>query len=457
MIGLCSLPRVTNATPASADARHRVVIIGGGFGGVKAAQKLRHAPVDITLVDRTNHHLFQPLLYQVATGVLSPGQIAPALRSMFRRQRNVEVLLAETEGFDLERRIVHLSAEHAVELPYDSLIVAAGATHSYFGHEEWARFAPGVKSLDDAQHVRSRILLAFELAEQATDEAERDALMTFVVVGAGPTGVELAGQLAILSRRVLTYDYRRIDPARARIIQIDGTDSVLGTFAPPLREHAKHDLRELGVDVQLGTTAIDVDDQSITVRSKDGSERRIPTRTVLWAAGVQASPLTKALAEASGTKLDLDRAGRLTVEQDLSLPGHPEVFAIGDMVALEGVPGVAPAAIQQGAYVGHVVRRRARGRERHRRFHYIDKGTVATIGRTRAVAQIWKINLSGFPAFVIWAGVHLTYLVGWGNRYEAVTRWMWTLAARNRRERLISVDSLRAEHAEEHPASAQSG
>jgi NADH dehydrogenase len=422
------------------------VIIGGGFGGVKAAQKLRHAPVDITLVDRTNHHLFQPLLYQVATGVLSPGQIAPALRSMFRRQHNVEVLLAEVEGFDLERRAVRATAEHPVELPYDSLIVAAGAAHSYFGHEEWARFAPGVKSLDDAQHVRSRILLAFELAEQATDDDERDGWMTFVVVGAGPTGVELAGQLAILSRRVLTYDYRRIDPARARIILIDGTDAVLGTFAAPLREHAKHDLRELGVDVQLGTTAIDLDDKGITVRSQDRGERRISSRTVLWAAGVQASPLTRALAEASGAKLDLDRAGRLSVEQDLSLPGHPEVFAIGDMVAIDGVPGVAPAAIQQGGYVGHVVRRRSRGRERHRRFRYIDKGTVATIGRTRAVAQIWKINLSGFPAFVIWAGVHLTYLVGWGNRYEAVSRWMWTLAARNRRERLLSVDSLRAEH-----------
>jgi NADH dehydrogenase len=426
------------------------VIVGGGFGGVKAAKALRHAPVDITLVDRTNHHLFQPLLYQVATGVLSPGQIAPALRSMFRHQRNVTVLLAEVDGFDLEKRVVHASAEHRLELPYDTLIVAAGATHSYFGHDDWARFAPGVKSLDDAQHVRSRILLAFELAEQATDDAERDAWMTFVVVGAGPTGVELAGQLAILSRRVLTYDYRRIDPARARIILIEGTDSVLGTFAPRLREHAKHDLRELGVDVQLGTLAVGLDAESITVSTKDRGERRIAARTILWAAGVQASPLTRQLAEASGE--ELDRAGRLGVEKDLSLPGHPEVFAIGDMVAIDGVPGVAPAAIQQGAYVGHVVRRRARGHNRYWRFHYIDKGTVATIGRTRAVAQLpGGLKLSGFPAFVIWAVIHLTYLVGWGNRYEAVARWLWTLAARNRRERLVSVDNLRREHPESDP------
>ena len=421
------------------------MIVGGGFGGVKAAQALRHAHADVTLVDRTNHHLFQPLLYQVATGVLSPGQIAPALRAMFRHQHNVTVLLADVEGFDLQRRVVHATAEHRLELPYDTLIVAAGATHSYFGHADWARFAPGVKSLDDAEHVRSRILIAFEMAEQATDDAERDAWMTFVVVGAGPTGVELAGQLAILSRRVLNRDYRRIDPARSRIILLDGTDSVLGAFSPQLRVHAQHDLREMGVDVQLGTTAVGIDEDGITVSAKDGGQRRIPSRTVLWAAGVQASPLARQLGEASGASVD--RAGRLTVEPDLSLTGHPDVFAIGDMVALKGVPGVAPAAIQQGAYVGHVVRRRIRGRQRHRRFHYLDKGTVATIGRTRAVAEIpGHVKLSGLPAFVVWAVVHLTYLVGWGNRYEAVARWMWTLAARNRRERLISVAALLAEH-----------
>jgi NADH dehydrogenase len=386
----------------------------------------------------------------VATGVLSPGQIAPALRAMFRNQHNVRVLLAHVDGFDLEQRVVHATAEEQIELPYDTLIVAAGATHSYFGHGEWAQVAPGVKSLDDALHVRSRILIAFELAEQATDDAERDAWMTFVVVGAGPTGVELAGQIAILSRSVLNRDYRRIDPAHSRIILIDGTDSVLGTFAPTLREHAKHDLRELGVDVQLNTTAVGIDDDGIDVSVKGGEARRIASRTVVWAAGVQATPLARQLADATGASVD--RAGRLSVEADLSLTGHPEVFALGDMVALKDVPGVAPAAIQQGAYVGHVVRRRVRGRERHRRFRYLDKGTVATIGRTRAVAELpGAVKISGPAAFVVWAAVHLTYLVGWGNRYEAVMRWMWTLAARNRRERLISVKDLRSEHGRDEP------
>jgi NADH dehydrogenase len=428
--------------PPRPGARHRVVIIGGGFGGAKAADKLRRADVEVTLVDRANHHLFQPLLYQVATGVLSPGQIAPALRGMFRRQHNVRVLLADAELIDLDRRVVHLQSEYEFELPYDTLIVAAGATHSYFGHPEWAEFAPGIKSLNDAIHVRSRILGAFEMAEQAQTEAEREAWMTFVVVGAGPTGVELAGQLAILSRRVIEHDYRRIDPARARIIQIDGTDSVLGAFDRKLRERARHDLRELGVDVQLDTMATAVDQYGIEVKA-GGTERRIDTRTVLWAAGVQASPLGKILAD--GSDAETDRTGRIIVSDDLSLPGRPEVFAIGDMIALDGVPGVAPAAIQEGAYVAKVIKRRLDGHSKGR-FRYIDKGTVATIGRTRAVAQVSFIKLSGLPAFAIWAAVHLTYLVGWGNRYEAVMRWMWTLAARNRRERLITVSSVLKDH-----------
>jgi NADH dehydrogenase len=415
--------------------RHRVVIVGGGFGGVKAAGKLRHADVDVTLIDRTNHHLFQPLLYQVATGVLSAGQIAPALRGMFRRQRNLRVLLADVRGLDLERRVVKASAEREMEVPYDSLIVAAGATHSYFGHEEWARVAPGVKSIEDAVHVRRRILGAFELAEQAETIEQREAWMTFVVVGAGPTGVELAGQLAILSRRVLEHDYRVINPAAARIILIDGADSVLPAFSEPLRDQARQDLQDLGVEVQLGAMAADIDERGIDVREGE-HQRRIDARTVLWAAGVQASPLAGQLAEATGARTD--RSGRLSVAEDLSLPGHPEVFAIGDMVAIEGVPGVAPAAIQMGGYVAKTIRRRLAG-HRRRRFRYIDKGTVATIGRTRAVAQVGSIKLWGLPAFAVWAAVHLTYLVGWGNRYEAVTRWLWQLAARNRREREITV------------------
>jgi len=421
----------------SNSARHRVVIVGGGFGGLKAARALRRAPVEVTLLDRTNHHLFQPLLYQVATGVLSPGQIAPALRSMFRHQPNVRTLLAEVTGIDLERRVVTAAAAEEIELQYDTLIVAAGARHSYFGHPEWAAIAPGIKSLEDAAHVRSRVLGAFELAEQASTDAEREAWLTFVVVGAGPTGVELAGQLAILSRRVLKGEFRRIDATRARIILIDGTSSVLPVFSEPLRERARQDLIALGVDVELEAMAVSIDERGIEIDQH--GRRRIEARTVLWAAGVQASPLTELLAAGSGA--ETDRSGRLLVLPDLTLPGHPEVFAIGDMVSVEGVPGVAPAAIQEGHYVGKVVVARLAGRS-SRPFHYLDKGTVATIGRTRAVAEVSILKLAGFPAFLVWAAVHLAYLVGWGNRFEAVARWMWTLVARNRRERLISTQSL---------------
>jgi NADH:ubiquinone reductase (H+-translocating) len=418
--------------------RHRVVIVGGGFAGLHAARALRHADVDVTLVDKTNHHLFQPLLYQVATGVLSPGQIAPALRSMFRHQPNARTLLAEVEGFDLARNVVRARAEHAFELPYDSLIVAAGATHSYFGHDNWADIAPGIKSLDDAARVRSRVLGAFELAEQARAGSEREAWLTFVVVGAGPTGVELAGQLAILSRKVLRGEYRTIDPTRARILLIDAGPSALPAFAPRLQQRAAHDLRQLGVELEFGAMAVGVDRGGIEIDAH-GQRRRIAARTVIWAAGVRASPLADMLAHASGAVTK--RSGQVVVEPDLSLPGHPEVFAIGDMAYVEGVPGLAPAAIQQGGYVARQIRARLRGGQR-RPFRYLDKGSIATIGRTRAVAQVGPLKLWGPPAFVIWAVVHLAYLVGWGNRYEAVARWMWTLIARNRRERLISLKGL---------------
>jgi NADH dehydrogenase len=419
-------------------ARHRVVIVGGGFGGFAAARALRHADVEVTLIDRTNHHLFQPLLYQVATGLLSPGQIAPALRGLLRRQARTRVMLAEVTGFDLRRRVVAADAERPVEVPYDTLIVAAGATHSYFDHPEWSAIAPGVKTLDDAQRVRSRILAAFEMAEQASEQAEREAWMTLVVVGAGPTGVELAGQLAILSRRVLVGDYCSIDPATARIVLLDGAPAVLPSFAPGLREQARKGLTRLGVEVQLGTRAVAIDTRGIEVEAGP-SRTRIESRTVLWAAGVQASALGRALAEQSGASLD--RSGRISVQEDLSLPGHPEVFALGDMVGIEGVPGVAPAAIQEGRYVARVIAARLGGRSR-RGFRYRDKGMVATVGRTHAVAQVWRVRLSGLAAMLLYGIVHLTYLTGWGNRYEALARWLWTAIARNRRERLISVWSL---------------
>jgi NADH dehydrogenase len=417
-----------------------VVIIGGGFGGIHAAKALAHAPVSITLVDRTNHHLFQPLLYQVATGVLSPGQIAPALRGLFRHQSNVEVLLGEVRDVDLDRRVVRAGAIEDLEIAYDTLIVAAGATHSYFGHENWAATAPGMKTLDDATRLRSRILGAFELAEQEADPAARRAWLTFAIVGAGPTGVELAGQIALLANRVLRGEYRHIDPSSARVVLLDAVPRVLGGFPASLQERAKRDLQGMGVDVELESPVTEIDAHGVIVGSQE-HQRRIDARTVLWAAGVKASPLGALMAEGSGAQVD--RAGRLHVEGDLSLPGHPEVFAIGDMVSIPDVPGTAQPAIQEGKYVAKVVRRRVGGGKAPKAFKYRDLGTMAVIGRTRAVADLFgRVRVGGFLAFIIWGFIHLVYLVGWGNRYEAVARWLWTILARNRRERLISMTSL---------------
>jgi NADH dehydrogenase len=425
-------------TPTS--SRDRVVVIGGGFGGVRAVKALEHSPVEITLIDRTNHHLFQPLLYQVATGVLSAGQIAPALRSMFRRQRNVRVLLGAVTDIDLEQRSVRMVAENAHVIPYDTLIVATGATHSYFGHEEWARFAPGMKSLDDASRVRSRILGAFEIAEQQSDPAERQSWLTFAVVGAGPTGVELAGQIALLAHRVLRGEYREMDPSTSRVLLFDATASVLGTFPRSLSERAARDLRKLGVDVERNAPVTEIDANGLTVGS-DGNSRHIQAKTVIWAAGVTASELGENIAQ--GSQAELDGAGRLQVEPDLSVPGHPEVFAIGDMITLPGVPGTAQPAIQEGKYVAEVVHARLAGRPAPGPFKYRDLGLIAAIGRNSAVADLFgRIRIAGPVAFVIWGVVHLGYLVGWGNRYEAVARWLWTILARNRRERLISIVSL---------------
>jgi NADH dehydrogenase len=427
-------PTTTSSSP------HRVVVIGGGFGGTRATKALEHSPVEITLIDRTNHHLFQPLLYQVATGVLSAGQIAPALRSMFRGQQNVRVLLGAVTEIDLERRTVRMIADDEHDVPYDTLIVATGATHSYFGHEEWERLAPGMKTLDDAGRVRSRILGAFEIAEQKSDPAERQAWLTFAVVGAGPTGVELAGQIALLANRVLRGDYRHIDPSRAQVLLFDATPHVLGEFPESLSERAANDLRRLGVDVQLQAPVTEIDADGLTVGSGDDS-RHIAAKTVIWAAGVKASPLAGQLGEASGA--EVDRAGRVHVNPDLTLPGHPEVFVIGDTITIPGVPGTAQPALQQGKYAARVVRARLEGNPPPGPFKYRNLGTMAAIGRTSGVADLFgRIRLGGPVAFFIWGGVHLVYLVGWGNRYEAVARWLWTILARNRRERLISIVSL---------------
>jgi NADH:quinone reductase (non-electrogenic) len=415
---------------------HRVVIVGGGFAGIRAARALARLPVEVTLVDRANHHLFQPLLYQVATGVLSAGQIAPPLRSLFRKQRGVRVMLAEVDGFDLDGRRVRAAAESALEIPYDSLIVAAGATHSYFGHEEWADASLPMKTLDDAHRLRSHVLRAFEVAEQMAPGPERDAWLTFAVVGAGPTGVELAGQLSVLARRILRDEYRAIDPAGARIVLFDAGPAVLPAYPEPLSAHAKRDLERLGIEVDLDAAVVGVDPGGVQIE-RAGKRSRTAARSVIWAAGVEASPLGHALAESSGA--ELDRAGRLRVAPDLTLPGHPDVFVVGDMALVPGVPGLAPAAIQEGLFAARVIKARLRETAPPRQFKYRDRGSIATIGRLHAVGVVFGVRVAGLPAFALWAAVHLYYLIGWGNRLGAIARWMWTALARNRRERLISL------------------
>jgi NADH dehydrogenase len=403
---------------------HRVLIVGGGFGGLYAAKALRRAPVEVTLVDRANHHLFQPLLYQVATGILTEGEIAPPLRGILRRQANARVLMAEVTGFDLDARIAHATAPDGeqLELGYDSLIVAAGA-------------GGGLKTLDDARDARSRVLRAFELAELATDPAERAAWLRFAVVGGGATGIELAGQIAALAQRTLPADYRAIDTRKARVSLIEGGPRVLPEFPEPIQRRAARDLAELGVDVWQRARVVDVDDEGVDILSVSGALVRAPARTVLWAPGVKASPLAAMLGEP-------EEDGRIAVKDDLTLPGRPEVFAIGDMAALDGVPGVAPAAMQQGRHAARTIRRRLDNRQT-RSFRYVDKGRLAVIGRSRAVGMSQGIRFTGRLALLIWAVVHVRYLIGWGNRFVTLTRWLWTLLARNRGQRVISPTPLK--------------
>jgi NADH dehydrogenase len=424
--------------PQANDAPHRVVIVGGGFGGLYAAKALRRAPVEITLVDRANHHLFQPLLYQVATGILTEGEIAPPLRGLLRRQANARVLLAEVTGFDLDARYV--IAGDGLVLPYDSLIVAAGATPSYRGDEDGAALAPALKTLDDAREIRSRVLRAFEMAELADEPAERAAWLRFAVVGGGPTGVELAGQIADLARRTLRPDYRTIDTTKAEVALLEDGQELLAEFPAPLRARAARDLTKLGVHVHLSTAAAMPDADGLDLA--DGS--RIDARTVIWAAGVSASPLAGALADAGGARLDA--SGRVIVCRDLSLPRYAEVFAVGDMAAVEGVPDVAPAAIQQGRHAGRVICARLANRRTPGAFRYLDKGRLAAIGHNRAGGTAAGVRVTGLIALFVWAVVHVRYLLGWGNRLVTVLRWLWTMAARNRGQRIIAAshESLKA-------------
>jgi NADH:ubiquinone reductase (H+-translocating) len=430
----------------------RVVIVGAGFGGLNAAQSLAKAQAQVTVIDRRNHHTFQPLLYQVATAGLSPGEIASPIRSLFRSHKNVEVVMAEVTGFDLEQRIVHTPD---VAVPYDYLVVAGGASHAYFGHEEWAKFAPGLKSVEDAIEIRRRILLAFELAERQTAAGEPAPPLNFVIVGAGPTGVELAGTLAEICRHALKNEYRMIDPARAHILLLEGGPRVLPAYPADLSTSAQEQLNRLGVDVRTSTMVTQIEAGVVHF-----GDTRLDAAVVLWAAGVAASPLGKKLSA------ETDRAGRVPVQHDLSLPNHPEVFVIGDLAAVKGkegkmLPGVAPVAIQQGRFVAKLIRNeiklilrddknedKSTGRDvalvskdrpaSRASFHYWDKGNIATIGRAAAVAEFGKIHISGFVAWLSWLLVHIFFLIGFRNRILVFVQWAWSYVTYERGARLIT-------------------
>ena len=406
----------------------RVVIIGAGFGGLVAARKLARAPVRVTVVDRRNHHLFQPLLYQVATAGLSPGDIAYPIRATLRNQRNASVLLADVLSIDVANREIALADGR---LSYDYLILAAGAGHAYFGHDEWERFAPGLKTLEDALAIRRRILLAFERAEREPDASLRQELLTFVIVGGGPTGVELAGAIAEISRHVLVSDFRAIDPREARVVLVEGGPRILAAYSEKSSARASRTLGARGVEVRTGTPVTSVDGGGVSL----GPER-IAARTVLWAAGVAASPLARSL----GTPLD--RAGRAVVEPDLSIPSHPEVFVIGDLSVFlhqtgHPLPGLSPVAMQQGRTAAENILRSIQGKPR-RPFHYFDKGTLAVIGRAAAVAEIAGLRLWGLPAWLVWCFVHIFYLIGFRNRFIVMIEWAWAYVSYQRGARLIT-------------------
>jgi NADH dehydrogenase len=425
---------------------HRVVVIGGGFAGLQASLKLAQHPVEVTLVDRRNFHLFQPLAYQVATGALSPGEICYPLRTIFRGRRNVSVLLADVTGFDLAGRRVELrppadGVAAPESLEYDSLVVAGGSHYSYFGHDDWRDAAPELKSLEGALDIRSRILTALEAAEWEPDPERRRGWLTFVVVGAGPTGVEMAGQIAEITRDT-RRDFRRADTAAARVLLVEMADRVLTAFPPSLSARAALELQTLGVEPLLEHTVTGVDGAAVTTATPGGGEQRIEARTVVWAAGVKPSGLAGVLAEAAGSAPG--PGGRIVVEADLTLPGHPEVVALGDMIAIrrdgkvETMPGLAPVAMQQGRHSARVVLARLRG-QRPPRFRYRDKGNLATIGRARAVADLRVIRLSGFVAWVTWLVVHLFYLIGFQNRLVVLTRWVFSFVVHGRSDRLIGI------------------
>ena len=428
--------------PAGTSHRHQVVVIGSGFGGLFGTKALHRSDVDVTMIAKTTHHLFQPLLYQVATGILSQGEIAPPTREVLSRQDNARVLLGEVTGIDLDGRTVTsqvLGRETVTS--YDSLIVAAGAGQSYFGNDQFAEFAPGMKNIDDALELRGRIFGAFELAEIGATRGENvDHLLTFVVVGAGPTGVEMAGQIAELAHRTLRKDFRAISSRDARVILVDAAPQVLPPFGKKLGEKARSELEKLGVEVVLGAMVTDVDERGIEMKFKDGRVERIDSVTKIWAAGVAANPLGRTLSEQTGAPLD--RAGRIAVNPDLTLPGHPEVFVVGDMIALDNLPGVAQVAIQGAKYAAKEIDSRLKSKPSQGPFHYFDKGSMAIISRFRAVALIGKLRITGVVAWLMWLALHLIYITGFKNRITALLHWFISFLGRGRSERTTTEQQI---------------
>ncbi|MBP2471609.1 NADH dehydrogenase [Crossiella equi] len=417
--------------------RHRVVIVGAGFGGLAAARALAKADVDVVVVDRMNHHLFQPLLYQVATALLAPGDIAPALRQVLHRQRNTRVLLGSATELDAQARTVRveLPDRRTEVLHYDSLVVAAGSADSFFGHDEWREHVLPMKTLSDAVQLRSRLLTAFENAANAHDPAERARWLTIAIVGAGPTGVELAGQVAAMARRTLRCQFRDLDPTEARVVLLDAVDTVLPPFAPPLREHTRQTLRKLGVDVELGQLVSDVDAEGVLLKDKNDHEHRLYSRTVVWAAGVRPADFASAVVKA--TDAETDNKGKIRVTDDCQVPGHPEIFAVGDLANLQDLPGLAAPAMQQGEHAAKVVLARAGLAPAPPPFRYRDRGTMATVSPGDAVADVRGLKLTGLIGKAAWLAVHLAFLVGWRNRGIVLANWAVLLLTGRRAQRVI--------------------
>jgi len=420
--------------------RHKIVIVGGGFGGLTAAQTLKGADVDVTLIDRRNFHLFQPLLYQVATGGLSPANIAAPLRAVLHKQRNTRVMLSEVTGFDIPGRAVICRDER---VPFDSLILAAGATNNYFGKSEWERLAPGLKSVEDATEIRRKLLSSFEEAERRPAGPERDRHTTFVIVGGGATGVEMAGAISELARHTLRNDFRNFDPAKSRIILAEGSGRILEAFHEKLSRKGQKALERLGVEVWTSSKVREIQPDHVMIE-RGGQLQRVETANVIWGAGVRASPLGKLLADATGATVD--RGGRVVVQPDLTIPGHPNIYVVGDMAAATSdgkpVPGVAPAAIQQGKFAAQAIKARLAGKTDVGKFRYWDKGSMATIGRNAAVAQVGWLKLTGFIAWLAWLFVHIAYLITFTNRVLVLFQWFWSYITRNRSARLITGKEL---------------